>query len=540
MKHHIRISVGRYRCASSFLSDLRELKAFRNETGPALLENLEELGLLRPRVRVSWPDPVARRFWLETHDWVKELHDPVEPDGPRMDAAAELWTALSRSLTDKDHPFDAPKPEWREFLQIPDQQSFAPHRDRRVRVSSDAEPDLHDSDKIEDFYSSWQLLAAAEIADMGIHIRVNMADNEIAERVRGDIRNKRWPRGRATETFAPVWALRDFGTHEAGLDAIEWSSEEERDRIFRLLQGLGGGWIVLNDEQIAARDEIRRTVAREACTRFGVGEDDLVECCKFLAGRWREWSGDGRPLIADGYKIFLAAAVRLLQIRFEMSFDAINEAVGFQRGGLRRTLEVIWPDWHKEQIDRLVRTLRAPDLSDLSEERLRAFGEFLRDEFQDAVFHRLRSFEKHAFEYDHATIAGMQSDLQGMSVAVEQAVRAMGGKGAQLSKMFCDLWKGTEVGRILRKRKTLLERGQPLESPLLDEINTLRERGGEYEKAADLILATRVRGAVHYAPEIENQLELEKLLVRVLRAAALTHAHLGLAASRRSDSVEPS
>lgn len=135
-------------------------------------------------------------------------------------------------------------------------------------------------------------------------------------------------------------------------------------------------------------------------------------------------------------------------------------------------LEVIWPDWHKEQIDRLVRTLRAPDLSDLSEERLRAFGEFLRDEFQDAVFHRLRSFEKHAFEYDHATIAGMQSDLQGMSVAVEQAVRAMGGKGAQLSKMFCDLWKGTEVGRILRKRKTLLERGQPLDNLLLDEINT--------------------------------------------------------------------
>lgn len=373
MKHHVRISaVGRYRHASSFLSDLRKLKAFRNETGPALLENLEELGLLRPRVRVSWPDPVARRFRLETHDRVKELHDPVEPDGPRMDAAAELWTALrdagSRSLTGKGHPFDAPKPEWREFLQTPDQQSFVSHRDRRVRVSSDAEPDLYDSDNIQDFYSSWQLLAAAEIADMGIHIRINMADNEIAERVCGDIREGRWPGGRATETFAPVRALRGFGTHEAGLDAIEWSSEEEDDRISRLLQGLGGGRIVLNDEQIAAEDEIRRTVAREACTRFGVGEDDLVECCKFLAGRWCEWSGDGRPLIADVYKIFLAAAVRLLQIRFEMSFDAINEAVGFQRGGPPPMLEVIWPDWHKEQIDRCFvrRTCRKSD-SGLSE-----------------------------------------------------------------------------------------------------------------------------------------------------------------------------
>ena len=109
----------------------------------------------------------------------------------------------------------------------------------------------------------------------------------------------------------------------------------------------------------------------------------------------------------------------------------------------------------------------------------------------------------------------MHSDLQGMAVAVEQVVRAMGGQGTQLSKMFRDLWDGTEVGRILKKEKTLLERGQPLGS-LLAEINALRELGGESEKAADLILATRVRGAVHHALEVENQLELEELLLRVL------------------------
>lgn len=101
----------------------------------------------------------------------------------------------------------------------------------------------------------------------------------------------------------------------------------------------------------------------------------------------------------------------------------------------------------------------------------------------------------------------------------------MGGQGTQLSKMFRDLWNTTEVGRILKKQKTLLERGQPLGS-LLNEVNALRELGGESEKAADIILATRVRGAVHHALEIENQLELEKLLLRVLRAAALTHAQL--------------
>jgi hypothetical protein len=112
-----------------------------------------------------------------------------------------------------------------------------------------------------------------------------------------------------------------------------------------------------------------------------------------------------------------------------------------------------------------------------------------------------------------------------MSVAVEQVVRALGGQGTQLSKMFRDLWDGTEVGRILKKQKTLLERGLALED-LLEEIDALRANGGEHEKAADLILATRVRGSVHHAVQIENQPELEQLLVRVLRAAALTHALL--------------
>jgi len=268
MDYKVKITVGRYRRARDFLSDLATLRAFRGEhVGPTLLESLEEFGLLRPRVRLAWPDAVARRIWLETHDWANELHDPVEPDGPRMDAAADLWSALQdaglKSLNDKGHPFDSPKPEWLGFLQTPDQQSFAPHRKRTVRVSSTTHPDLHDSDNVQDFYSSWQLLAAAEIADMGIHIRVNMANEETATKVREDIRNKRWPRGRASEAFAPIRALRDFDKYEAVLDAIEWSREEERDRTFRLLQGLGGGRIVLNEEQIADRDEIRLTVARE-------------------------------------------------------------------------------------------------------------------------------------------------------------------------------------------------------------------------------------------------------------------------------------
>ncbi len=200
--YRARITVGRYIRASSFASDLGKLKAFRGESaGPSLLESLEELRPLRPRMRLHWPDPVARRIWQETRRReVPELQDPVEPDGPRMDAAADLWNALQdagmRSLRGDTHPFDAPKPEWLEFLKRPEQQTIVPHRERRVRVSSDAQPNLHDSDNVQDFYSSWQLLTAIELADIGVHIRINMADEDIARRVREDIISKRWPGGR--------------------------------------------------------------------------------------------------------------------------------------------------------------------------------------------------------------------------------------------------------------------------------------------------------------------------------------------------------
>ena len=256
------ITVGRYIKRSKFVSDLGRLKAFRGEyAGFSLLESLEELGL-QPRMRLHWPDPVARRIWQDTRKReVPELHDPVEPDGPRMDAAADLWHVLQRagirSQSGSDHPFDAPKSEWLEFLKRPEQQTFMPHGERRVRVSSDAQPDLHDSNNVLDFYSSWQLLTAIELADMGIHIRINMADEDIARRVRDDIVNKRWPGGSARELFAPSRALRDFDRYQADLDAIEWAREEESNRTSRFLQGTGGGRIFLTDEQVATVDKIR-------------------------------------------------------------------------------------------------------------------------------------------------------------------------------------------------------------------------------------------------------------------------------------------
>ena len=138
---------------------------------------------------------------------------------------------------------------------------------------------------------------------------------------------------------------------------------------------------------------------------------------------------------------------------------------------------------------------------------------------------RVESFEKHAFEKSDAPMAGMASDVQGMAMAVEHAVRAMGGSKNQLFKMFLELWHGTDVSKLLRSNRKLAEQVCPPTS-LETDIGRLRDSGPAGAVAADLIVASCLRGAVHYRLPEKDQFELEKLFVVLLRAAAMTYTNV--------------
>src|SRR5690349_7105030 len=89
------VNLHRYLTAGEFARELVSLHAYRWHVGEGLLEELEEARLVLPRLRLRWPDPIARRFWLSAHEDY-ELKQAVEPDGPRWDAAVELESALHR------------------------------------------------------------------------------------------------------------------------------------------------------------------------------------------------------------------------------------------------------------------------------------------------------------------------------------------------------------------------------------------------------------------------------------------------------------
>ena len=520
----MRTSFCRYLNARKFQQELRKTGAFGTSlVGEHLLETLDRLDLVRPRVRLRWPDPVARRFWAEQHEMANEMNSPLESDGDRWESAVELMNALDDfnfryAVSGRIvHPFDKMKPDWNQFVEQPTASNFQSHYSRRVSIANEKYPELYDNQNVIEYYSSWQLLLATEVADLEVRIRLPLdqfsALATLLEKVRrSDI-------GSSPSISLPIPSLRESWSllrHAPVLDAIVWSVEEAAFAWSQILAKRPN----MNDELIQQEIDLyeQRSVAaaQEGCEKFEVRAENILE------SRCLAWDSEGRALCSQLYKEFLAAGINLMQRSYGWDFQKIRAQVGYQYSGMKPALEVIWPDEKVEATELLLSTLQN---AELSEAKLRMFAQFLFDRSQESIFLYLKSFQDHAFRSAGLQIPSMHSGLQGLSVAIEHAVREMGGKGRQLYQMFENIWDGTDVGAKLKQHRKLLTQRLPPEQ-ILTEVEDLRVKGTAERDAADLILAARMRGAVHYPLEERNHKTLHTLFFRVLRAAAITYDHV--------------
>lgn len=523
----------RFMEASTFLRELDALRAFRGEyVGDRLLESLEASGLVVPRLRIRFPDEVARRFWLNMRpETPRQLTHPIEPDGARWDDALAFDQALHRSQKWIVYglgpdPLDDPDPRFAPFIERPSRETFLPRLDRRIDVSNDREETLF-ADNCDDRYTTWQLLLAAEQVDAGIHLRTNLDGDGILQATHGALDEGRLPEGVGYRSnFVPVYAAREFRKHEKTLDAVVWFVEERWRALSGITKGQGGRFR-LSPEQGRQYDQSSQDVAVASCQRFGVGLDDLVELIRCFAKRWSDWTRDGRPLIADAYKELLEGAVLLTRRFGELTFAALRDRIGAVGGWHKPALDLIWPDWAQEEKERVSRTLKSNlgKAGNITQAAIDAFVDFLASEGLEAFFWRLKSFEDHALRGNEFAIEGMKSDIQGMAVAVEHAAAALGADETQLYEKYKQLWKDPDVLALLRRgdvsplaRQARLAEDWPA---LKAKINALRaEPGGEI--AADLVMAHRIRGGVHtFLPE-DDHFELEALFTGLMRAALLT------------------
>lgn len=537
----------RYLDPRSFARELEPLRAYRNEhVGDGLLESLEAARLLIPRVRLRLPDPVARRLWLDLHEEpVRQLIHPTEPDGPRWDAALTLRQAFSRwenhtFYGPATHPLDDPHPRFTEFIQDPSSTCFVPWNDMRVDVSNDVETQLFDDSNVVTYYSAWQVLLAAELADAGVHFRINLSDRDVSAAVCEALRNGRAPSDNPRISLGPVHVTRRFAEHERALDAVVWYAEECQRALGYILKDQGGGRFRLTQEQNAHYQEACSQVASKSSGRYQVGSDELIALTAFLADRWSDWTRDGRPLMASAYKSLLAETVRLAMRLGELTFAEIRDRVGRAGLGFDPVLDEVWPDWSKEEQDRVRRTLRHAIENDeaagLTAADVDAFVKFLGDNGLEGFFWRLRSFEHHALHGNEFALEGMRSDLQGMAISVEHVATALGGTAQQLYEKFKQLWQDPDVLALLRRndvarlaRQASLRQEWPSLKARIDELRG--EKAGGI--VADLVMTHRIRGGVHDPLEEDDHFELEALFVTLMRAAVLTFAHVQRPSSPR-------
>jgi len=532
------IRFSRYMSVRQFQGELEKLRAFRGESvGDRLLESLESSRLLIPRARVRYPDSVARRFWQERDRNQKyRLTQPVEPDGPRWSAAVDLSNAMYKrqnawAYGEQPHPLDDIEPRFREFVEDPALTEFHPWDTMRVDVGNDVHPVLYESGNVETFYTAWQVLLTAEVADAGIHFRMNLADKGVIEAADRALRDGKAPGRNYSFHFLPVYAARDFAKHEHALDAVVMFAEESARAFSAVSRPHRGGRFRLTEEQAREYEQAQERAAETSAARYRVSIDDLIAVCRFLGERWSEWDRNGRPLFADAYKSAFAETVRLVQRVGKLSFAQVSDRVGSVGGGLAPILDKVWPDWSKVEQDRVRRSLSGATngYDGLSPEIIDAFVAFLADNGLEAFFWRLNSFERHTFRGNEFALEGMKSDIQGMAVAVEHVTEALGAKATQLYEKFKQLWQEPAVLNLLKRgdvsqlaRAARLSEDWPGLKAKIEELRS--EEGGKI--AADLVMAHRIRGGVHTILPEDDQFELELLFIALMRAALLTFAEV--------------
>ncbi|HSU06011.1 MAG TPA: hypothetical protein VLI93_10585, partial [Acetobacteraceae bacterium] len=161
----------RYIDGQAFESEIRRLRIYRGFVGDSRLEELERCRVVIPKWRIQYPDPIARRFWVEQHPNMDLLSGDVEPDGPRLSNAIEFTNALFRWQYRRvygrcTHPLDAADPRFAEFAHQPATRPFLPWGSFRLDVSNTDHAPLYHSGAVTVLYTSWQVLLVAEAADM--------------------------------------------------------------------------------------------------------------------------------------------------------------------------------------------------------------------------------------------------------------------------------------------------------------------------------------------------------------------------------------
>ena len=326
------------------------------------MDFLEVHGLLTPVRRIVLPLEIVRRLRKE-EETAEPIIDPIEPDGPRLDAAVDLMNALYRWSNpgvygEFPHPLDAMLPEHLPFVQATfPSVSFIPLNDRRVHLYDNEDSPVYANvdQSAPAFYHYWQIFWLAAILRSGIHVYYPLDDEALwRELLLGPLPAEALEnRSHQTVNFEAYHELCQLREHERHFEAVGFYKAYYDNA--RLIDAWRDNPRRGDRRRFVAR---RREIARDVLSKSGLSQKDFLTFIGKQCEWWNRARLGGPAAVAEEYKRNINASIGFLRAATGIDPRRVIEAVGHRTGHFKPTLEVVFPDWTEEQRDLTIRSLK--------------------------------------------------------------------------------------------------------------------------------------------------------------------------------------
>ena len=529
-----------YLDTNEFAKEVDNLKVYGGSFTEMDAEKLNYTRLLKPRLRLRYPENIARRIYFETRGMGETPIGPLEPDGQQWDIACELHQSLFRydnyiAYCQTPHPFSRADNRYKGLLESAEELPFANKETFTIDVSSDKYPVLKSRSHVQHYYSSWQVPLAAEVADSGMHYCLNWHIDSVTDKmVQVAFEKGKIPNVPTTRSIVFAHAIKEFKKHQSVLDAA--TTLEEKSSIHcHLLHKYKGSRFTPTADDILLQQKFDAQTASECAKEFNISAVSLVDAIRYFLDRWLHWSRNSRPSFCAAYENLVSIAIKLSMHFLREDYTSIKFRLESDSAHRVSILDEMWPDWLAENKEKTLLTLREAlkDFPHVIESDLVKFAEFVSQNGLETFFWRLSSFEEHALRGNAFWTSGMSAEIQGMAVVVEHLSRRLMQLNFapklkddnDLLKQFKRIFGSNSVIVSMLKNNAVTKpavgaKGSTSDWLLLrSHLASLRSQGKDAAIVADLLTARYVRGAVHYKfPEVE-QFESSEIFVSLMRAS---------------------
>ena len=333
------------------------------------MEFLEAHGLLVPVRRIQLPPEIVRRFTKEEFPEL-DVIEPVEADGPRLDAAADLMGSLNihrwsdpGTYGESVHVLDEIDKAHAPFIQTEfSTDAFTPWEKLRTPLYKDGARTIYSTLEVNTpaFYHYWQIFWLAAILRSGVHIFYPLHDKALVmEVLEKGILSSDSLRGRTRQSvnLEAYHELKELRVFEHHFDSVGYFKAYSYNTLqVPALRFAPYGRMPKREWRRYLSRE--REIGRDTFRKSGLSQDDLIAFVGQQCAWWDNARRVGPAAVAEEYKRNINATIAFLCAATGIEPRSVVDRVGRRTGHFKPTLKVIFPDWTEEQRELTILSLK--------------------------------------------------------------------------------------------------------------------------------------------------------------------------------------